>query len=45
MIYLLVGLIFLLVLFMYSACIVSGQCSRIEENLEMEKIYEKEKNN
>lgn len=41
MIYFVIGLILLLVLFLYSACRVSSECSRIEELEELESAYYK----
>lgn len=41
MIYLFIGLIILLVLFLYSACVISSRCSRMEEELELEEYYGK----
>lgn len=41
MIYLFIGLIILLVCFLYSSCIVSSRYSRIEEKLELEEYYGK----
>ncbi len=41
MIYLIIGLISLLVLFLYSACRVSSECSRIEELEELKLAYYK----
>lgn len=41
MIYFIIGLIALLVLFLYSACRVSSECSRIEELEELELAFYK----
>ena len=42
MLYIFIGLVILLVLFLYSACVVSGECSKLEEKLEIEEFYGKE---